>query len=79
MITKVKLGKEVLLFVLDGIGSPTVIKGTVCGCITKDLAMSKRIYQIQTANGLIYRLPSELWESVEALKNDIENFVDGSK
>ena len=79
MIAKVKLGQEVLLFVLDGIGSPTVIKGTVCGCLKKDTAISKWIYQIQTANGIIYRLPSELWESVEALKNDIENFVEDNK
>ena len=74
---QIKIGQEVILFTLDGIGNPTIIKGNVIGALSKSTAIGKYIYQISTKhNGTIYRLGTELWESLEALKEDLINLME---
>ena len=76
MIQNVKIGQEVLLFTMDGTGSPYIIRGYVSGALSKNIAGAKYIFQIQTSHGTIWRLASELWASVQDIKDDLENLVE---
>lgn len=51
----------------------TLTEGRVLGIVNYGHGLFT--YQIETAVGVVYRLPADLWESVEAVAADVPNLV----
>lgn len=77
MVDKVKLSKPVYIFVADQMGNPYIVRGIVQGAFMRPSAIGQWLYCIHTDSyGMVYRLQTEMWESVEDIKNDLENLVE---
>lgn len=70
-----KLKSNVYIVVCASAGSINILKGVVTGVRRIPSSIGEWLFSIETCNGTYERFHTEIWESVEEIKNDLEKFV----
>lgn len=75
---KIKLNSEVYIFVMkpEDYGA-SIVKGRVCGCRETLEAFGKYKFIIETPCGYYERFAIDMYESVDAMKESLQNLVLG--
>lgn len=73
-----KFGQEVYLIVQLGDYFPTgyvLLKGNICGVRKFSTAFSDLLYSVETSRGVYHAFPTDIYESVDDFKADVENHI----
>lgn len=72
----IKLNSEVYIFVMNPEdGGANIVKGRVCGCRETLEAVGKYKFIIETPCGYYERFAIDMYETIDAMKESLENLV----